>query len=496
MKGSYTIEYFLEFTEKLAAGKQEGTISWIVRDNIGKALAANPNLKAEHLVRLGALLPEFSRREVLKAVLEREDRKAFVDLVLSAIEVAEDTFTVYMLGRTILFDSALKEYHLRALRALENLKDRRTYNLDLQRHLSGPCISYLFFIRDMLGHAETVEEAERWLDECLRLEDDLILSDEEVSPCRESDPGKRAAHRKRKVDQYRLEMYQSLAGNWNLPYDYLRKLYAYADTIDDELFRVSFWGRFLGNPNIPLEECRELFEVKKSQLRDKKLIANLLMPIAKNPVHGRAYFDYILKYVQKKPEARFGYWDALVQNPGLADSERKMTADLICGRKYDPQAKDYRGRDGLQSLGWFLVTLLDRRDLDETHHEQIRGHVVRFLESIDSSEFYQSHSWVVRSHLLRDYIDLFHVKHILPKVRLNQAFTDYLLEYAAGRDNGGWLLAGLLPNPTLTEEAYERVVRILENQYVGREDRLLISQRSTFTAEDVYRLWPASRYVK
>lgn len=486
--GTYTIDYFLDLARNSRAGQKDGNIKWIVCGNVSKALARNPNLMPAQLEMLLAPNIECDRREILQIILSREDKQAFMDPVFSVMESSDDNLTVQRIGTTILSASDLSDHHPRAMKSLMGLKDRRDYHHGLKEYLQSPCISYRFFIEYMLRNAASVDEAERWLGEYLQFEELDLRNEQKVRGTQDPVAWEKYVERDRAEAEDRASRY--LASNPHLPSHYLKKFYAYADSIEDESARTSLWGILLANPNIPAGDYQEIFETKRHQLRDKGQIVGLIASLGRNPNHYRLYFDFILEYVEKKPtDTKYKVLNSLMDNPRLSSEELDQVIDVLCRRKYDLDFNFFSSVLG--HVGWSIVTLLKRKDLTGGHQEKIRNLVVRILDMVKDSDRYLgkdlfNEKLITGSHFLL----------IFSLVRLDDEFVKYLSGFVVNKGNSGVFLSGLLPNPDLKKGQFDWIVAILEEQYVGREDRFLITQRSTFFAEKMYGYWPASSFVK
>lgn len=480
-KQTYTIDYFLDFIQKLNSNDQPGkNINWIVRNNIAKSLVNNPNLTVLHLKRLLALLPPQWHRDILKDVLARDDRRHFIDIVFDYIDNSKESLAVYLLCKSILFDKELSDYHRRALDMLLTLKSWRTYNVKIQEFLPGPCISYRFFIRDMLSNAGSVEEANRWLDEYSQVEELFVQGNTKASGGK-PDPQGEDRYRKRE----RITNYLNLAGNKSLPYDYLKGFQAYVDETGEEYQKVAYLGALASHPGITAEEYKNIFE-KRKLIKEKNLVNSLLALIASNPKHYNVYYNHLLKYIDLKPTSgRHSVLSALARNPGVGDKELNQLLDILLSVEYDLSTKSLNYL--LRQIHLILFAFMDRKDLTGEHHEKIRQVVIRYLDTIDG-DAKMGYGYMAR-------IEDFSLPEILSRIRLNGEFVDYLFSFASRKPNGGVFLSGLLPNPGLTPEHYSRIVDAIEKQYVGKEAELLVSQRGPFWIEKVYGLWPASRYV-
>lgn len=476
-----TIVYFLDYIDKMNHyGELDTKINLIVRNNIAKGLVKNPNLQVSHLERLLTPLPDKLKYDLLKDVLAREDRRDFIHTIFSFINSSEEDFSVYWLGKMILFDKVFDDYHCRALDALSSLKFRKTYHMKHKECLPGPCLSYLFFIQSMLNNAVSADEANWWLEEYRQLEE-LFVQQHLKSMGNTQDSKMADTYRKRAW----IENYLQLAGNHNLPYDYLKQFQTYVEENGEEYQRVAIWGKMASNPGITAREYRTFFE-KKKLIKEKSLVNNLLAALASNPEHYHIYYDDFIKYLEIKPtNNRHAIFEALARNPGMSDEELNQLLDILVSIDYNLKTRHLNYL--LIQMSLMLSIFFERKSLKEEHHEKIRIITRRFLDRINDD------TMITWGYINR--LEDFSLHGILSRVRLNREFIDYLFTFSLNKYNGGMFLSGLLPNPDLSPEDYDRIVAIIEKQYVGKEAELLTTQKDPFWIEKVYTLWPASKYV-
>ena len=489
----YSIRHFLRLYSTIrAAQKDPGNgCYWIASNNIAKGLAVNPHFSVSDFNHPDLRIKEFNYNDLFPILLGRRDKKLFIGMILDVLATTSDTILIEVTGTQILSDDELSHYHARAMELLRDLKNKQSFNWNLKEYLAGPCHSYYSFIQYMLRNARSVEEAERWINEYDGLEKINIHSYlQAMGELNKPECGEKY----RKLERERIN--KCLAGNPFLPFAYLRQLYPYADSIEDELARISFWCSFGSNPGIPLEDYRMIFEKKMHEnIRNKQYAAQLMRSLAANPTHFRIHFDDFIRYIRKKPaRGRIPLLSVLMENRSITGPEITRLLDIITTTPYCLDTKNLTVF--LRQWGWMLYSsCLGRSDLTEDHHAKIRGEVIRILDLIGGEEYYTKYPFKKREFIEQDSMRDFHILIILGKVRLTGPFVRYLFTYAEPKVNGGLLLSGLLPNPDLSPEDYTAIVKILETQYVGKESELFKTQCQLLYAEVVYKFWAASPYV-
>ena len=224
--------------------------------------------------------------------------------------------------------------------------------------------------------------------------------------------------------------------------------------------------------------------------------AGLTISLSKNPVYIRKYFDYFVKYTKKKPATgRTSPLSVLISNPVLGEPEINQLFAIIAATDYGVETKNLN--PFLRRWEWMLYdACLSRPDLTEEHHAIIRREVARILDLFESEEYYRKYKLGKQEFIHQEITEEYIIPLILSKVRLDDQFVRYLFEHAGKKENGGVLFSGLLPNPELSKGDYDRNVKVLRKQYVGKEHVLFRKQGQPLYAERVYGFWAASPYVR